>query len=216
VEGLTFQKDELRTMTWADFGFRINCEPIRTQLISTWVTLPGDVAENYLNEEKVDFKVVLEAVRIWKEAGETHRINAHTHERNVAGLDALRKPYHDLKKAARNEGVSFQEWCKPYEQGTFLPDESIAPGPGEDAEDAKESEDSDDDNQMPEPVSPLTAPSPKRRTGTRTLHDCRTRTGVARVIKGPENKSAEKGKIPISPGKRAGRIGKKVIVSSEE
>jgi hypothetical protein len=30
VGGLTFQKDELRTMTWADFGFRINCEPIRT------------------------------------------------------------------------------------------------------------------------------------------------------------------------------------------
>jgi hypothetical protein len=64
VGGLTFQKDELRTMTWADFGFRINCEPIRIQLISTWVTLPGDVAENYLNEEKVDFKVVSEAVRI--------------------------------------------------------------------------------------------------------------------------------------------------------
>jgi hypothetical protein len=68
VGGLTFQKDELRTMTWADFGFRINCEPIRTQLISTWITLPGDVAENYLNEDKVDFKMVSDAVRIWKEA----------------------------------------------------------------------------------------------------------------------------------------------------
>jgi hypothetical protein len=67
------------------------------------------VVENYLNEKKVDFKVMSKAVRIWKEAGETHRINAHTHERNVAGLDALRKTYHDLKKAARKEGVSFQE-----------------------------------------------------------------------------------------------------------
>jgi hypothetical protein len=74
--GLTFQQDKLRTMTWADFGFRINCEPIRTQLISTWITLPGDVAENYLNVEKVDFKLVSEAVRIWKKAGETHRINS--------------------------------------------------------------------------------------------------------------------------------------------
>jgi hypothetical protein len=107
VGGLTFQQDELQTMIWADFGFRINCEPIRTQLISTWVTLPGDVAENYLNVEKVDFKVVSEAVRIWKEAGETHRINSYTHERNVAGLDALQKTYHDLKKAARKEGVFF-------------------------------------------------------------------------------------------------------------
>jgi hypothetical protein len=64
VEGLTFQQDELQTMTWADFGFRINCEPIRTQLISTWVKLPGDVAENFLNVENADFKVVSEAVRI--------------------------------------------------------------------------------------------------------------------------------------------------------
>jgi hypothetical protein len=76
--------------------------------------------------KKVDFKVVLEAVRIWKEAGETHRMNSYTHERNVAGLDALRKTYHDLKKAARKEGVSFQEWCKPHEQATFLLGESTA------------------------------------------------------------------------------------------
>jgi hypothetical protein len=216
VGGLTFQKDELRTMTWADFGFRINCEPIRTQLISTWVTLPGDVAENYLNEEKVDFKVVAEAVRIWKDAGEIHRINAHTHERNVAGLDALRKTYHDLKKAARKEGVSFQSWTRPHSQGNFLPNESTAPGPGEDAEDASESEDSGDDDQMPEPVSPITAPSPKRRTGTRTKQDCQMRAGVARVIKGPEDKPTEEREAPISPGRRAGRIGKKVIVSGEE
>jgi hypothetical protein len=27
AEGLTFQQDELRTMTWADFGFRINSSP---------------------------------------------------------------------------------------------------------------------------------------------------------------------------------------------
>jgi hypothetical protein len=132
----------------------------------------------------------------------------------VARLDALRKTYHDLKKAARKEGVSFQEWCKPHEQGTFLPDESTALGPGEDAEDASDSEDSDDDDQMPEPVSPITAPSSKRRTGTHTLQDCRIRAGVARVIKRPE-KPAEKGEKPILPGRRAGRIGKKVIVSSE-
>jgi hypothetical protein len=42
------------------------------------------------------------------------------------------------------------------------------------------------------------------------------RAGVARVKKGPENKPAEKGEKPILPGRRAGRLGKKVIVSSEE
>jgi hypothetical protein len=36
------------------------------------------------------------------------------------------------------------------------------------------------------------------------------------VIKGPENKPAGKGKKPILPWRRAGRIGKKVIVSKEE
>jgi hypothetical protein len=41
------------------------------------------------------------------------------------------------------------------------------------------------------------------------------RAGVARVIKGPENKPAEKEEKPILPGRRAGRIRKKVIVSSE-
>jgi hypothetical protein len=143
-------------------------------------------------------------------------MNAHTHERNVAGLDALRKAYYNLKKAARKEGVSFQSWCELHEQGTFLPDESTAPGPGEDAKDASESENSDDDDHMPEPVSPITAPSPKRWTGTRTKQDCRMRAGVARVIKGPENKPAEEGEEPILPGRRAGRIGKKVIVSSED
>jgi hypothetical protein len=96
-----------------------------------------------------------------------------------------------------------------------LPDKSTAPGPGENAEDAFESEDPDDDDQMPEPVSPITAPSPKRRTGTHTLQDCRIRAGVARVIKGPENKPAEKEEKPFLPGRRAGRIGKKVIVTSE-
>jgi hypothetical protein len=133
----------------------------------------------------------------------------------VAGLDALRKTYHDLKKAARKEGVSFQEWCKPHEQATFLPNESIAPGPAEDVENASESEDSDDDDQIRRPVSPITAPFPKRRTRTHTLQDCRMRAGVARVIKGPENKPAEKEEKHIPPGRRAGQIGKKVIVRSE-
>jgi hypothetical protein len=36
------------------------------------------------------------------------------------------------------------------------------------------------------------------------------------VIRGPENKPAEKGEEPISPGRRAERIGKRVMVSSEE
>jgi hypothetical protein len=121
VEGLTFQQDELQTMTWADFGFRINCEPIQTQLISTWITLPGDVAENYLNVKKVDFKVVLKAVRIWKEAGKSHRINSYTHERNVAGLDALRKTYHDLKKAARKERVSLRNGVNRTSRGPSCP-----------------------------------------------------------------------------------------------
>jgi hypothetical protein len=36
----TRKQDELRTMTWADFGFRYNIEPFRTEAVSTWVTLP--------------------------------------------------------------------------------------------------------------------------------------------------------------------------------
>jgi hypothetical protein len=38
---LTREQDELRTMTWADFGFCFNIEPFWTEAVSTWVTLPG-------------------------------------------------------------------------------------------------------------------------------------------------------------------------------
>jgi hypothetical protein len=158
------------------------------------------VAKCYLNEEKVDFKVVADAVKVWKEAGETHRINAHTHKRNVTGLNALRKTYHDLKKAARKEGAPFQSRIQPLSQGTFLPNESTAPGPAEDAEDLSESEDSDDD-QMPEPTSPIAAPPPTvRRTGnTRTKQDCQMKTEGGRLIKELRERKAAEGASPTSP-----------------
>jgi hypothetical protein len=70
---------------------------------------------------------------------------------------------------------------------------------------------------MPEPALPITAPSPNvRRTRTRTKQGCRMRAGVARVIKGPGDNRAEEGEAPVLPRRRAGQIGKKVIVSSEE
>jgi hypothetical protein len=90
-----------------------------------------------------------------------------------------------------------------------LPDERTALGRAEDAEDVSESEDSDDD-QMPEPVLPITAPFPNvRQTGARTKQDCQKRAGVARVIKGPGDERAEEGEAPVLPqsGRKAGRIG---------
>jgi hypothetical protein len=47
---LTRKEDELRTMTWADFGFRYNIEPFWTEAVSTWVTLPGAAVDNWVNE----------------------------------------------------------------------------------------------------------------------------------------------------------------------
>jgi flagellar biosynthesis GTPase FlhF len=42
---LTREKDELRTMMWADFGFCFNIEPFRTEAVNTWVTLPKSEGE---------------------------------------------------------------------------------------------------------------------------------------------------------------------------
>jgi hypothetical protein len=174
------------------------------------------VAECYLNEEKVDFKVVADAVKVWRDAGKTRRISAKTQERNEAGLNSLRKTYHDLKKSARAEGVPFQSWIQPLTQGTFLPDESTAPGPSDDSDVLSGSEDND---AMPEPVSPIKAPprTVRRTRNTRTKQKCRMKTEGGRLLKELRERKAE-GASPTSPrvGRRAARVGKQVLVSNGE
>jgi hypothetical protein len=71
IGGLNFQKEELQTMTWAEFGVRMNLEPLRTRASSLWVTVPGEVAGSYLHEEMVSIKTIAGSVRIWKDAGES-------------------------------------------------------------------------------------------------------------------------------------------------
>jgi hypothetical protein len=61
---LTRKEDELRTMTWADFGFRYNIEPFWTEAVSTWVTLPGGVADNWVNEREMDMSRSLDSLEV--------------------------------------------------------------------------------------------------------------------------------------------------------
>jgi hypothetical protein len=42
------QEEALRIMSWADFGLRFNVEPFHIEAVSTWVTLPGAVADSWL------------------------------------------------------------------------------------------------------------------------------------------------------------------------
>jgi hypothetical protein len=66
---LTREQDELRTMTWAGFGFRYNIEPFRTEAVSTWVTLPGGAAYSWINDTKMDMSNALDSLEVWKDAG---------------------------------------------------------------------------------------------------------------------------------------------------
>jgi hypothetical protein len=133
IGGLNFQKEELRTMTWAEFGVKMNLEPLRTRANSLWVTVPGEVAETYLHEDMVSIKTITGAARIWKDAGEVRRITQQIQEQNEAGIDELRKLYAQLKGSARVQGVRFEDWLQPIAHQTFLPNERTTPEPYDDS-----------------------------------------------------------------------------------
>jgi hypothetical protein len=220
IGGLNFQKKELRTMTWADFGFQVNAEPFLSTSVSSWVTLPGEVAECYLNQEQLNFKVVAEAVQVWKDASETCRITPQIQERNETGIKLLREMYHDLKKTARQQGVAFETLCQLVEKGTFLPCEETAPGPSEDSGIVSSSKASGDeeDNQPPVlTVSPISAPPKvgtpkgvvvKQKGNTQTKN---AESSAAKTKRKPRNE----GGSPVAK-RRAARYGKRVIVSEDE
>jgi hypothetical protein len=220
IGGFNFQKKELRTMTWADFGFQVNAEPFLSTSVSSWVTLPGEVAECYLNQEQLNFKVVAEAVQVWKDASETCKITPQIQERNETGIKLLWEMYHDLKKTVRQQGVDFQTLCQPVEQGTFLPCEETAPGPADESGVVSGPEDSGDEGEDQPPVltvSPISAPS---KTGTpkgvvvRQPKSARVENTGSPAEK-PKRKPERKGLSPVSE-RRAVRYGKRVIVSDEE
>jgi hypothetical protein len=66
---LTREQDELHTMTWANFGFRFNIEPFRTEAVSTWVTLLGGAADHWVDEMEMDMSKALDSLEVWNTAG---------------------------------------------------------------------------------------------------------------------------------------------------
>jgi hypothetical protein len=96
---LTREKDELRTMTWADFGFRFNIEPFRTEAVSTWVTLPGGAADYWVDNRVMDMSNALDSLEVWNTAGtrggEVLVLPKFIQRRNFKGLDGLRITYGD-------------------------------------------------------------------------------------------------------------------------
>jgi hypothetical protein len=96
---LTREEDELRTMTWADFGFRYNIEPFRTEAVSTWVTLPEGAADNWINDTKMDMSRALDSLEVWNDAG-TQVLPKFIQRRNFKGLDGLRITYGDSQRMA--------------------------------------------------------------------------------------------------------------------
>jgi hypothetical protein len=66
---LSWEEDELRTMTWADFGFCYNIEPFRTDAVQTWVTARGSAADQWLDDQKMDMSEALFSTEVWKHAG---------------------------------------------------------------------------------------------------------------------------------------------------
>jgi hypothetical protein len=102
---LTREHDELRTMTWADFGFCFNIEPFRTEAVSTWVTLPGGAADHWMDErDRMDMSKALDSLEVWNTAGtrggDVLVLPKFIQRRNFKGLDGLRITYGDLRRMA--------------------------------------------------------------------------------------------------------------------
>jgi hypothetical protein len=155
-------------MMWAEFGVKMNLEPLQTRANSLWVTVPGEVAETYLHEDMVSIKSIAGAVRIWKDAGEVWRITQQIQEQNEAGIDELRKLYAQLKGSARVQGVRFEDWLQPITHQTFLPDEKTTPEPHDDSLLllGPGSSGADEEEMPPQPIPP-TKSSPKKETQRR-------------------------------------------------
>jgi hypothetical protein len=102
---LTREQDELRTMTWADFGFRFNIEPFWTEAVSTWVTLPGGAADYWVNEKEMDMSKALDSLEVWNTAGAKGGnvlvLPKFIQRRNFKGLDGLRITYGDSRRMAK-------------------------------------------------------------------------------------------------------------------
>jgi hypothetical protein len=101
---LNREEDELRTMTWADFGFRYNIEPFRTEAVSTWVTLPGGAADNWVNEKEMNMSSALDSLEVWNTAGtrggDIFVLPKFIQRRNFKGWDGLRITYGDSRRMA--------------------------------------------------------------------------------------------------------------------
>jgi hypothetical protein len=54
------EQDKLRTMSWVDLGFRYNIKPFRKESVQRYVTLSGAAEDQYLNETKLGFDMLLE------------------------------------------------------------------------------------------------------------------------------------------------------------
>jgi hypothetical protein len=89
------EQDKLRTMTWADLALRYKIKPFRKESIQRYVTLPGAAADQYLNESKLGFDMLLEHLDVWKAASPTP-FPFFYHDRNFKGGNALRYCYGDM------------------------------------------------------------------------------------------------------------------------
>jgi hypothetical protein len=102
---LTCEQDELRTMTWADLGFRFNIEPFWTKAVSTWVTLPGGAADHWVDEREMDMSKALDSLEVWNTAGtrggDVLVLPKFIQRWNSKGLDGLRITYGDSRTMAK-------------------------------------------------------------------------------------------------------------------
>jgi hypothetical protein len=100
---LSREEDELRTMTWADCGFRYNIKPFRTDAVKTWVTVPGSAADQWLDDQKMDMSEALTSTEVWKHAG-AESLPKYIQSRNCKGLDRLRIVYGHSRRMAEKAG----------------------------------------------------------------------------------------------------------------
>jgi hypothetical protein len=97
------EQDKLQTMTWADLGLRYNIEPFRKESVQRYVTLTRAAADQYLNETKLDFDMLLEHLDVWKAVSPTP-FPSFYHDRNFKGGDALRYCYGDIQRMGAKAG----------------------------------------------------------------------------------------------------------------
>jgi hypothetical protein len=122
------EHDELRTMMWADLGLRYNIEPFRKESVQCYVTLPGAAADQYLNETKLGFDMLLEHLDVWKAVSPTP-FPSFYHDRNFKGGDALQYCYGEIQRMGAKAGPDGVVRLRPPTPTTitFMADEREAP-----------------------------------------------------------------------------------------